>query len=83
MSGAQASDPPPPAVRFEPLPERVDLLGLVLLLAGLGALVGSAYGAAQGAEPEDAARHVRSFSLLGAGVAVAVFLLVSIVQGLG
>jgi hypothetical protein len=71
-----------PATTFEPFPERVDLLGLVLSLAGLGALAGSLYGAVRAANPDARARYAQLGSFIGAGFAFGMFLFFYVVQGL-
>lgn len=70
------------ATTFELLPQRVDLLGFVLSSAGIGALLGSLYGHWQGASRDQRAIQTERFALASAGVGLALFLLVGLIQAL-
>jgi hypothetical protein len=70
------------ATTFNVLPEKVDLLSLVLTLSGVGALAGTFVGIARGLKSEHRSRCVERCALSGAGLAVVVFTLLYMHQEL-
>jgi hypothetical protein len=68
------------AVTLELLPERLDLPGFILMMAGLGSLTGSAWGALAGASATKRAQYAES-STVGFSVAAnVIFTPVGLVQ---
>jgi hypothetical protein len=68
------------AVTLELLPERLDLPGFSLMMAGLGGLTGSAWGVLAGASTTKRAQYSERFTL-GFGVAaIVVFIGVALGQ---
>jgi len=65
------------AVTLELLPERIDLIGFVLQLAGLGSLSALALAVARG---EDDALYAKYGTLAGAYIGLALFLLLLTAQ---
>jgi hypothetical protein len=68
------------AVTLELVPERIDLVGFVLQLSGLGSLVALALAVVLG---EDKALYVKYGTLVGAYTGLALFLVLLSVQEVG
>jgi hypothetical protein len=66
------------AVTLELLPERIDLVGFVLQLSGLGSLVALMLGTAFGKEEGAYAKHG---TLLGAYAGLVIFTALAVAQG--
>ena len=67
------------AITLELLPERIDLLGFLLQLSGLGSLLALALSVALGG---DDGQYAKYGTLVGAYIGLAVFLGLVVVQGI-
>lgn len=70
------------ATTFEILPQRIDLVGLVLSSAGLGALLGSGYGRLRETSREKRAALAEVSSLLFAAISAIMFFLLASIQAI-
>lgn len=70
------------ATTFELLPQRIDLIGFVLSFAGLGALLGSAYGQLLGVSPARRAKYAEDSALRCGALAAVIFLPIALLQAL-
>lgn len=59
------------ATKFEPLPERVGLAGVILTGSGLGALGGALLASARDLDADGRRKHTETGALIGAAAAVA------------
>jgi hypothetical protein len=68
------------AVTLELLPERLDLPGFILMMAGLGGLTGSAWGVLAGASATKRAQYSEVFTLGFGALAIPFFMAAALIQ---